>query len=278
MFKDLYLKAYRGRMELERLDFCTLDHDKVPTGILHTKTDKLYMLLVKMKMATIEAKDATEYIKEVSWHHPLPDFLRHLKRVRPVLDSGGKKTGLLQVLVSTIEDDLEEEADDLGEVPSVQPFTREQYERFNRIWPVTFHQSMLQKQAASENQQALEVARRFSPLEHECIIIDPRTMEAVGDSSAEPTGPLDHPVMRAISQISYRSLHSEIPETQYLCTGYFVVIKSEPCFMCAMALVHSRVEAVIFWDANDRRGAFTSTTTCEWLKSCNHRYRIYRLK
>ena len=49
---------------------------------------------------------------------------------------------------------------------------------------------------------------------------------------------LDHCVMRMLR---------EYTDDNYYLTGYDLYIFREPCIMCAMALVHSRVRRVFYW-------------------------------
>ena len=67
------------------------------------------------------------------------------------------------------------------------------------------------------------------------------------------------------------------PGSAYLCTGLDMVLTAEPCAMCAMALVHSRIRFVVYRDADDRCGALGSTHKVHALASINHRYRCWRV-
>lgn len=98
--------------------------------------------------------------------------------------------------------------------------------------------------------------------------------------------PLGHAVMNAIDAVGRlncdrkrvgRSAKREgDQEEDYLCTGYDAFLTHEPCAMCAMALLHSRVSRV-FWHVPDaRRGALGSRVRLHTLKSVNHRYEVYR--
>jgi len=50
----------------------------------------------------------------------------------------------------------------------------------------------------------------------------------------------------------------------------------EPCFMCAMALVHSRINRVIFINDNETDGALKSKgVQLGSLKSLNHNFLVY---
>ena len=61
--------------------------------------------------------------------------------------------------------------------------------------------------------------------------------------------PLEHEVMQAINLF-------QVGADQYLCTDAIAIYFHEPCIMCAMALVHSRVQRVYYLQKSEK-GAFT---------------------
>ncbi len=62
----------------------------------------------------------------------------------------------------------------------------------------------------------------------------------------------------------------------YLCTGYDCYTVREPCAMCAMALVHSRVRRVIFCIPDVQHGALGGKFRLHGQRSLNHHYQVYR--
>lgn len=70
--------------------------------------------------------------------------------------------------------------------------------------------------------------------------------------------------------------NSVISSDQYLCTNYYAYLTHEPCFMCAMAMVHSRVKCVIFDKVNKQNGALFSKGKLHCLKSLNHHFKVYK--
>lgn len=64
-------------------------------------------------------------------------------------------------------------------------------------------------------------------------------------------------------------------EDAYLCTGYWIVMVSEPCAMCSMALLHSRVTKVIYGTADQRNGVLGSKALMHTLPGLNHRYEVW---
>lgn len=236
----------------------------------------------------MEAKCASKIIQTLNTRFPLPD-LRHLKRIRPIFDDEGGKTNLIRIIVCNYEEELsEDDKKDFPEktefstenVPSTGPWLAEHLSRFNQMWPCVFHKSSLEAEWKLEQDLAERIYDRFGSDfgEDDCLIIDPETDTVVGRGSLNmPKNPLDHSIMRAIESVSSKAISKEIPSTQYLCTGFHVLLRKEPCFMCAMALVHSRVTAVIFEDTDSENGAYCSQTDCKWIRSCNHSYQVYKV-
>lgn len=61
----------------------------------------------------------------------------------------------------------------------------------------------------------------------------------------------------------------------YLCTGYWVFLLMEPCPLCAMALLHSRVTRIFYGTANRSVGVLGSRAVLHTLPGLNHRYRVW---
>ncbi|XP_053116263.1 probable inactive tRNA-specific adenosine deaminase-like protein 3 [Hemicordylus capensis] len=60
----------------------------------------------------------------------------------------------------------------------------------------------------------------------------------------------------------------------YICTGYDMYLTREPCAMCAMALVHSRIERV-FYGVPSPQGALGTKHHIHSRRDLNHRYEVF---
>ena len=64
-------------------------------------------------------------------------------------------------------------------------------------------------------------------------------------------------------------------QDQYVCTGFDVFLSHEPCPMCAMALVHSRVARVFYAHPYPACGALGSVHALHTIKSLNHSFTVF---
>eukprot|EP00803_Ostreobium_quekettii_P006925 evm.model.scf_318.10 EVM.evm.TU.scf_318.10 scf_318:63918-65291(-) len=63
----------------------------------------------------------------------------------------------------------------------------------------------------------------------------------------------------------------------YLCSGFECYVVREPCLMCAMALVHSRVARVVYCQADAGGGALGGRHRLHGERSLNHHYAVYHM-
>ena len=72
-------------------------------------------------------------------------------------------------------------------------------------------------------------------------------------------------------------LSKPINQNDYLCTSFTAYLTHEPCSMCAMALIHSRISQV-YYVFNKSTGYLNSNCKLHCLSSLNHNYEVFRAK
>ena len=143
-----------------------------------------------------------------------------------------------------------------------------------RVWPVT--EERMETHVFHEKLLAVVASKR-------------RRMQSNGNSSSEENGgdpnkPAHNgggnnngPFLSESERSDTKSSLSE-NERPYLCTGFDAYLVGEPCLMCAMALVHSRVRRVVFCRNDATHGALGgSGTRIHSLKGMNHYYDVIKL-
>ena len=64
---------------------------------------------------------------------------------------------------------------------------------------------------------------------------------------------------------------------EYICTNYNAFMTDEPCMMCAMGLLHSRIKRIFFARLNPTNGALVSRCRLHSFEGINHRYEVFHV-
>lgn len=156
--------------------------------------------------------------------------------------------------------------------------------------------------------RTLDLLKGTSGDEHQCtggrcpavsaVIVRENGQQVVAEAvSSTRQHPMHHAVVRAVTEVAdlHRKAKSaeadqhlprelcQLYRDDYLCTDYECYLSQEPCLMCAMALVHSRIKRVFFYHHPGRTecdecsdGAYTAHKlhlNC----SLNHRYEAWKI-
>ena len=125
-------------------------------------------------------------------------------------------------------------------------------------------------------------AQRPDELPISAILVDPKTSQVfltAHNTRVSTKRPLNHAIMNLLNTLSAHFLSQPVQEVkdseeeQYYAHLYDVYTTHEPCTMCCMALVHSRIQRLMFWS-----GTKTGARELGWMKgdeedpTLNHRY------
>lgn len=258
--------------------------------------------------------DSQPMIDFINASYPLPRHLRHLKRIRPLVQKATAESDSrddnaeLQMLIAPTEGLTEAEwldiyacpsspsldANNLAsalkarmqvvEVPTHMPKTRSAWEQQRAVWPMSFHHHMRDKRQHDEQALLEEVLSKMHQLPHDgdekgLLSVVTETGEVVCQVEAVTacTSPrvLEHPVMLLVKRkAAIDSRAAVLAPESYLCTGLIGILPFEPCLMCAMALTHSRIRAVVVASTATKDGPW-SQHGLHQLRGLNHHYHVY---
>ena len=108
-----------------------------------------------------------------------------------------------------------------------------------------------------------------------------------GDTRTSKRHPLRHSILnltREVGETSFNQPEDSVSEgtrqngLNYLLTSRILFTTHEPCIMCSMALLHSRVAKVVYLIPMDKTGGCGGTACRPRLEGVNHRFGILRWK
>lgn len=121
------------------------------------------------------------------------------------------------------------------------------------------------------------------PLRHSVINVVRKVADSDGAGiSPSPSPETYNPLVNAdSSQVDASSSSAATPPTltngvDYLLTNLTLFTTHEPCIMCSMALVHSRVQRVFYIYSMPKTGGCGGCCAIVGLDGVNHRYDAYR--
>jgi len=278
----------------------------LPARYTDMKADEeLYATKVAPKMAQRMSK----YLYK---HAPLPPEYGTLKRIRKESVPSPSDEVSLQVLIGPSADApflQTEEWASFASGPLVKvavnttaPNTMEQFQFANERWPLCVAKPLLSREAHTHlkglpESGARALYRLWDAYHRDmtegapgqffgaCVSDTGSTYGVLRDDHGcsfdgpAERNPLDHLVMRLIATVAeanraeFAKLDGAPTEAHpYLCRGCYVFLSEEPCVMCSMALLHSRVGIVIYERPRAEDGGMGSRYFIHDDLRLNHRF------
>ncbi|CCG21087.1 Tad3 protein [Candida orthopsilosis Co 90-125] len=265
---------------------------------LGNDTDPEAPNLLPVWICTIQPKNSKTLISLLKQNYDDDFRIKHLKRLTKVGDH-------IKAIICSYE--LENERDEISnslkslqydnleviEVPRDQANTRETTLKWSTIWPLTWkgnpnHQFLNSVKFDIEQERHM-VSELLSQLEHAnnrnaSVTIMAKevnrklTIQTVAVNKDE-CHPSDHSVMRAIDSVAKNEIDNRTDGNHgrgYLCTDMIVYTTHEPCVMCSMALVHSRIVRCTYLKSVSPGGGMESSYYLGDLDGLNWKFPIWR--
>ncbi|EEQ41295.1 hypothetical protein CLUG_05423 [Clavispora lusitaniae ATCC 42720] len=259
---------YKSLKQIRKSNFTNADQDNPPLievwacdiGPSQTKT---FLKLIEETIRTLDPID-----------------LNHIKRLRKRDNSGPvkieavicstrflpSKNSLLAYLTENSFDEINYESIHTISVPHALPLSKERAQIWSsKYWPISWkgnpnHQDLITAKFDINQEKQMIFTLLNSVKENATVPITTiiaRKDDLTGEiqilftaNDSRDKHPLEHSVMKGISMVAEderrkRSVEKE-PDLGYLCRDLLIYTTHEPCTMCAMALVHSRIRQLIY--------------------------------
>lgn len=226
-----------------------------------------------------------------------PFDLAHIRRIVK-LDTSEDKGILLRLLVcsqglvpeSTVQELVGSHELHSARVSKYQADTKEESAQWSQEsgWPISWRgnpAAVLPVLSPETQKQMEEWVERIAKSDRvRALVVNPVTNELLADECEQKTThPLNHAVMRAIQAVAERERQAKRgnPESEnYLCLDMDVYTTDEPCTMCSMALVHSRIGRLIYIRQSTVSGAIDPSSQLSYglhgRPQLNHTFQVWQ--
>ncbi len=166
-------------------------------------------------------------------------------------------------------------------LPSVPVFYKPLLDKYrDTLWPMVILPSPYKEvehakpeaEAILRCMEQLIAEKNSDSAANSCVVYDPAAKVFGPVVRSEPAKTLGHCVMNMTQKYK-----AESEDDCYNLKGLYVIVKKEPCVMCAMALVHARVERLYFCIEREKDGGILEHELYSKSPPLNHKYHVFRI-
>ncbi|KAJ2416590.1 tRNA-specific adenosine deaminase subunit tad3 [Coemansia sp. RSA 2530] len=285
---------------------CSVDIQRVPV-----EEERQQLVTELVYTITVSPRQTAQVLKFIGQRLPKLSGIEHVKRIRKHPDNSDNLLVVMcqcsQITREALHTKLqgtEWEPSKVTEhpIPATAPFTAEQFNLWKTVWPVSFRPPVLVRTVLSaDDREYIEKMLRYvaDSIKTEEVVVaicsaESRLVMAETSVSQESRSvhPLRHAAMCCIAQVADAELRRQegtVPAKRphspsiadgdavagYLCEGLDVFASREPCVMCTMALVHSRIGRLFFLSPSPSSGGISRYSMHSY-KSLNHHFSAFQ--
>ncbi|CAD8126255.1 unnamed protein product [Paramecium sonneborni] len=165
------------------------------------------------------------------------------------------------------------------ELPSIAPIHKDQKQFYNQYWNILHpnyeYPNKQNKEAAQKMQQILDT----KITRNKCILYDEDNTIVIEAEDETNINNARHCIMVVMEKLALHNKNENqkkhFNETQYYAKDMILVIYYEPCIMCAMALIHSRISQVYYYQKRVTDGGLNDQLQINNMKQLNHKYLVF---
>lgn len=258
--------------------------------------------LTKFWSVSLDPKYTSEILKFIKQKFSADDYLKQIKRIKKVMDDS--KHFHLEILICPVQQMESHVLTDMlkewlntpsdfeltlttASVPLNKPYSKELCMSWSQLyWPLVWKGNPM-VQEIRESYKNFKKGTIEKYLKEACnlsnssnashpiatIIVDPIKDQVMASSVDKRSSedPMIHSVMSCINQVAdnerrrRKTLGDHKETNNYLCLNYDVYTTHEPCTMCAMALLHSRIGRLFFIKSSPVTGAIGENSGCKYM-------------
>ncbi|KTW30240.1 hypothetical protein T552_00717 [Pneumocystis carinii B80] len=279
---------------------CSDRAEKWPFYRVRSNLERRQLETVDVFVGRIKEKETKLIIKFIEECLPCETLdLSYLKRLRKI--NGNEGNNMLEVILHStrglsfeeLEKKLKERSINMEvrivQVSKYAPLTYEQFHAWKVLWPLHFRKNILKLAEFTDTtilklkelmNHTWDLANKSKEIKIASIFVnmDLNVVVSSIDLRLSSKNPLKHSIINCITEIGKMLEKQGMLITKgffYLCKDLIVITTHEPCVMCCMAMVHSRIFRIFYSINMPKTGGLESNYHIHGRNELNHRYEVY---